>query len=193
MSDKTSSLGGYSARDRVIDELLILSVLAGEQQAIDRLGRRWNTRLLRVAMHITGDRELAEIATQEAWVGICRNWRKLKDPTKFSAWAFGILRRKCFDAVRHKARGRRQVENMLAEPRVSHPPRGEMQIELSQAFDILSAPHRTVAILYFAEELTLAEIAAVLDRPLGTIQSRIHYARRKLQAALSEENGENNE
>ncbi len=70
MSDKTPSLGRYSARDRVIDELLILSVLAGEQQAIDRLGRRWNTRLLRVAMHITGDRELAEIATQEAWVGI---------------------------------------------------------------------------------------------------------------------------
>jgi len=102
MSDKTPSLGHYSARDRVIDELLVLSVFAGEQQAVDRLGRRWNGRLLRVAMHLTGDLELAEMAAQEAWVGICRNWRKLKDPAKFSPWAFGILRRKCFDAVRGK-------------------------------------------------------------------------------------------
>ena len=187
MSDKTSSLGGYSARDRVIDELLILSVFAGEQRAVDRLGQRWSERLMRVATHMTGERELAEIAAQEAWVGICRNWRKLKDPAKFSAWAFGILRRKCFDAVRNKARRRQRDGRMVGEPATSQPARGELQVELSQAFDVLSPDHRTAAILYFAEELTLAEIAAALDRPLGTIQSRIHHARRKLKAALSGE------
>jgi len=65
-----------------------------------------------------------------------------------------------------------------------------LQVELNQAFDVLSPDHRTAAILYFGEELTLAEIAAALGRPLGTIQSRIYHARRQLKAALSGENDE---
>jgi len=64
-------------------------------------------------------------------------------------------------------------------------PRGELALELRQAFDVLTPDHRTAAILHFGEELTLAEIAAALDRPLGTIQSRIFHARRQLKAALS--------
>ena len=185
---KSIPLQRYSDRDRVVDQLLVLHALSGEQKAVDRLGTRWDKRLLRVALHITGNRELAEIAAQDTWIGICRNWHKLKDPAKFSPWAFGILRRKCFDAVRKKARQTARIDDSAVE--ASQPARGDLQVELSQAFDVLTADHRTVAILYFAEELTLAEIAAALDRPLGTIQSRIHYARRKLQAALA---GDNND
>ncbi|MEO9968623.1 MAG: sigma-70 family RNA polymerase sigma factor [Hyphomonadaceae bacterium] len=187
---KDKALQRYSARDRVIDEMLVLGILAGEQRAVDRLGARWQMRLMRVAMHLTGDRELAEMAAQEAWVGICRNWRKLKEPAKFSPWAFGILRRKCFDAVRQKARNRDRSQAGAEAFETAQPALGELRMELSQAFDVLSAEHRTVAILYFAEELTLADIAAALDRPLGTIQSRIYHARRKLKAALS---GEDND
>jgi len=178
----------YSAQDRVMDQILVLRVLSGDQRAVDRLGQRWHVRLMRVAVHLTGDLELAEIAAQEAWIGICRNWQRLKDPARFSPWAFGILRRKCFDVVRKKARRAGRVATGQTSPvNVSQAARGELQVELSQAFDVLSPDHRTAAILYFGEELTLAEIAAVLDRPLGTIQSRIFHARRKLQAALSGE------
>jgi len=188
---KSSSLSRYSARDRAVDQLLVLSVLSGDQRAVDRLGRRWQERLLRVARHLTGDMELAETAAQEAWIGICRNWGRLKDPASFSPWAFGILRRKCFDAVRKKARhAGRAAPLQETGAEASQPACGELRVELSQAFDVLSPDQRTAAILYFAEELSLSEIAAVLDRPLGTIQSRIHYARRKLQAALS---GEDND
>jgi RNA polymerase sigma-70 factor (ECF subfamily) len=142
---------------------------------------------MRVARYITGDEELAEMAAQEAWVGICRNWRRLNDPDKFSPWAFGILRRKCFDVARQAIRRSVRTAPLDGAPDPGVPARGEMQIELSQAFDMLSPAHRTVAILYFGEELTLAEIAAVLDRPLGTVQSRIFHARKHLKAALSGE------
>lgn len=184
---KSSPLSRYSASDRVMDQLLVLHVLSGDQRAVDRLGVRWQGRLLRVARHITGDEELAELAAQEAWIGICRNWRRLSDPDKFSPWAFGILRRKCFDAARRATRRAARTSRMESAPEMSVPARGEAQLELSQAFDALSPDHRTVAILYFGEELTLAEIAAVLDRPLGTVQSRIFHARRHLKAALSGE------
>ena len=190
MEENSPSLARYSGRDRVIDELLVLSILAGEQQAVDRLGRRWSGRLLRVALHITGEIELAEMAAQETWIGICRNWRKLKDSGQFAPWAFGILRHKCMDAVRRKAR-RRARSMPLAEQRVTQSPaRGDLKVELNQAFEQLTPPHRTTAILYFAEQLTLAEIAAVLDRPLGTVQSRVYHARQTLKAALS---GDHNE
>lgn len=187
--DNSTPLPRYSDRDRIVDQLLVLKAISGHQEAVDRLGRRWHMRLLRVALHITGDRELAEISAQETWIGICRNWRKLKDPSKFSPWAFGILRRKCFDAVRKKARRASRIETLPSASSVTsfQPARGELQVELSQAFSVLSPEHRTAAILYFAEQLTFTEIAAALDRPLGTIQSRIFYARRKLQAALSGE------
>lgn len=188
--DEKTLLARYSDRDRVVDQLLVLSVLAGEQRAVDQLGRRWQARLMRVALHLIGDVELAEHAAQETWVGICRNWRKLKDPGKFSAWVFGILRRKCLDTVRKSARYGARRAPLEAVSQASRPAFTHLQIELSQAFETLSADHRTVAILYFAEELTLAEIAAALDRPLGTIQSRVYYARRKLRAALL---GESNE
>lgn len=184
---KSSPLPRYSAADRVMDQLLVLHVLSGDMRALDRLGARWQVRLLRVARHITGDDELAEIAAQEAWVGICRNWRQLKDPEKFSPWAFGILRRKCFDAVRKASRNSARSAPLSMASERAVPASGEMQFELSRAFDSLSADHRTAAILYFGEELTLAEIATALDRPLGTIQSRIFHARRHLKAALSGE------
>ncbi len=185
--NKSSPLSRYSAADRVMDQLLVLHVLSGDQRAVDRLGVRWHGRLMRVALYMTGDEELAEMAAQEAWVGICRNWRRLNDPAKFSPWAFGILRRKCFDVARKATRRSARKAPLEGAPDLGVPARGEMQIELSQAFDVLSPDHRTVAILYFGEELTLAEIAAALDRPLGTIQSRIFHARKHLKAALSGE------
>ncbi len=51
----------------------------------------------------------------------------------------------------------------------------------------LSPPHREVLTLFFLQDLTLEEIAAVLDVPVGTVKSRLHYARRAARAAMHEE------
>lgn len=178
----------YRPEDRVIDELLVLHVMSGNQRALDRLAVRWQPRLLRVAYHLTGDRELAENAAQEAWVGICRSWVNLRDPAKFSPWAFGILRRKCQDVIRKKARRSAHATNMVARAEApSDLAIGETRAAITQAFYRLSADHREAAVLYFVEDLALAEIAALINVPIGTAKSRIFHARRQLKAHLEGE------
>ncbi len=175
----------YSGTERVIDELLVLHVLSGDQRAVNRLGKRWQKRLLRVARHITGDAELADIAAQEAWVGICKGWRKLRDPARFSPWAFGILRRKCLDVIGRKANSAERSVPLDSVFNLSVTSDGEDRAALQQAFAALSPEHARVAVLFFAEGLTLIEIAAACGIPLGTAKSRIFYARRQLKAHLS--------
>lgn len=180
--------GPYRPEDRVIDELLVLHVLSGDQRALDRLALRWQPRLLRVAYHITGNRELAETAAQDAWIGICRSWLSLRDTSKFSPWAFGILRRKCQDAIRNKARGAARAADMADRAEApNYFAVGETRAAIRQAFGALSPDHREAALLYFVEELTLAEIAALSTVPVGTIKSRIFHARRQLKAHLEGE------
>ena len=180
---------GYSQKDRVIDELLVLHILGGDQRAVDRLGRRWQPRLLRVAQYLTGDLELAETAAQETWIGICRGWFRLREASQFSPWAFGILRRKCQEAIRRKVRLKAQGDKLMADfPKESLGLANEDRLAVSQAFAALSEDHREAARLFFLEGLTLAEIAALLNIPMGTAKSRIFHARRKLKAHLKGEN-----
>ncbi len=174
----------YSESDRVIDELLVVHVLSGDQKAVDRLGARWHARLLSVARHITGDEEMAKEAAQEAWVGICRGWTRLSEPARFSPWALGILRKKCIDGVRAKARTRLRSQP-LGGVDAAAPAQGSDRAALGEAFAALSPEHRAAASLFFLEGLTVREIAAATGLPFGTVQSRIFHARRRLKAHLS--------
>lgn len=186
MTDFRSS-GPYSAKDRVIDELLVVHIMRGDQRALDRLGRRWEGRLFRVAHHLTGHTELAEIAAQEAWIGICRGWLRLKSPSSFSPWAFGILKRKCLDAIRQKTRRNGRVTSLEVTGEISIPARGENRASLLQAFGALSPDHHDAAILFFVEGLMLSEVAILTGVPIGTAKSRIFHARRQLKAHLTGE------
>ena len=172
----------YSETDRIFDELLLMRVQAGDERAGERLAARWYPRLMRTACRLLRDEEQARVAVQEAWTGICRGWRSLRDPSRFPAWAYTILHRKCVDRIRQNQRSRNRAgedANMLA---VS--PSGEARVTIAQAFDALSDDHRTAATLYFSEGLTVREIAAVTRVPAGTAKSRLFHARRQLKESL---------
>src|SRR5690242_9505371 len=81
------------------DGLLVTLVQLGDRPATEALARRWQPRLLRTARRLVGA-ELAPGAVQEAWISILRGIGGLRDPQRFAPWAFGILRRRCADAIR---------------------------------------------------------------------------------------------
>ena len=170
--------------DRIYDEYLVTLVRAGDSRAAERLAVRWYPRLLRTARRILRDADQAQDAVQEAWAAICWGWPRLSDTAKFPAWAFGILHRKCVDRIRReqKRRARHGALDTAQEP--ASPTRSEMQYALDQAFERLSADHRIAAILYFSEGLTLSEVAAATDVPVGTAKSRIFHARKHLKSTL---------
>ncbi len=175
----------YTESDRVIDELLVLHILGGDQRAVDRLGVRWHPRLFRVARYLTRDDDMAAEAAQDAWVGISRSWIRLSDSSNYAPWAFGILRRKCIDLIRAKKRGADRFAAMAFEDVWLVDAPSENKVALRQAFATLSADHRAAAYLFLVEGLTLAEIAAATDVPIGTVKSRVFHARQHLKAHLS--------
>lgn len=174
--------------DRVYDELLVTLVRSGDRVAGERLAARWQPRLVRTARRLLRDDELAREAVQEAWAAICRGWMGLRDPARFPAWAFGILHRKCVDAIRSQQSGRQRFVPGDSAPETAIPARGEDRLALDQAMSTLSLDHRAAALLFFGEGLTLAEIARATGVPVGTAKSRLFHARRQLKAALSGEN-----
>ena len=174
----------YSEAERIYDELLLARVQAGDRRAGERLAARWYPRLMRTAFRLLRDEEQARVAVQEAWTGICRGWRSLNNPSRFPAWAYTILHRKCADRIRQNQRRRNWTGERDSEQVVA--PTGEARMTITQAFDGLSDDHRTAATLYFSEGLTVREIAAVTGVPTGTAKSRIFHARCQLKEALGE-------
>ncbi|MEP2102829.1 MAG: RNA polymerase sigma factor [Parasphingorhabdus sp.] len=177
----------YSDTDRIYDELLLTRIQAGDRRAGERLAARWYPRLMRTACRLLRDEEQARAAVQEAWSGICKGWRGLRDPSRFPAWAYTILHRKCADQI-GKNQKNRSLHIVAAETmETSVAPRGEDKVTIDQAFDRLSDDHRTAALLYFGEGLTIKEIAEVTGTAIGTAKSRLFHARQQLKAALNDE------
>ncbi len=171
--------------ERVFDELLLTLARTGDRRASRRLAARWQPRLMRTARRILRDDELAREAVQESWTAICGGWLRLRDPAKFPAWAFGILHRKCADQLRAAVKARERETDLDAATNAATKPRAETLTAIDQAFDDLSAEHRAAATLFFVEGLSVAEIAAAVGAPAGTVKSRVFYARQQLRAALT--------
>lgn len=180
----------YSDTDRIYDELLLTRIQAGDRLAGERLAARWYPRLMRTAFRLLRDEEQARVAVQEAWSGICKGWRRLRNPSRFPAWAYTILHRKCADQIGRNQKHRGLHAAAAQDANLSIAPRGEDKVTIDQAFDSLSDDHRTAALLYFGEGLTIKEIAGVTGTAIGTAKSRLFHARRQLKAALDDEHDE---
>lgn len=163
--------------------------IGGDREAAERLAKRFQPRLLRTARRMLADAELATSVVQEAWLSILRGLPRLREPASFDPFAFGVLRRRCVDAIR-KAQRKRAVFDEGAEPVGASSQRPDDAIAIKQAFAALPPDQRLTAHLFFVEGLTLAEIAHVQGVPAGTAKSRLFHARQKLKAALTLSEGE---
>jgi len=116
---------------------------------------------------------------QEALVEAWRNIRGLRDPGRFDAWLYRLLLRACFDQARSERR-RRIVEVELPElggPSVGSADRDlVIRDELERGLRGLAPEQRAVIVLAFYLYLPLSEVARILDRPIGTVKSRLNRA-----------------
>lgn len=174
------------SREQVVDEMLVLAAQDGRLDALELLAERWNPRLLRHARRLTDDADGAREAVQEAWLSIVRGLRRLNDPTCFGAWALRITGRRCADWIGRRQRSRRRTASFDAhEVRAEPAPGGGEDLErVRDALRHLDRERRALMAMFYVEDLTVAEIARVLDVPVGTVKSRLFYARERLRAAL---------
>jgi len=173
------------ARDRVIDELLVMRCQEGNRESFDLLVRRWQRPLWRYARRLTGSNDAAWDVMQEVWIAILKQIRKLSDPAWFPAWAYRIVRNKCADHGR-KASRQRQLADAMAQQQEPHddPPREGPGDAVKEALRELPPDKQELLTLKYGQDLSILEIAVVLGIPAGTVKSRLHHAREQMRRIL---------
>jgi RNA polymerase sigma-70 factor (ECF subfamily) len=147
----------------------------------------------RLTSAILGDEADACDAAQETFVAAWREMSRLREPEKFEAW----LQRVAVNASRMtlRARGRRRVREIpsseLAALAIHAPLNDRSDVSLlDSAMRELPIDQRAILVLHHLEGRPLAEIAGLLEIPVGTAKSRLFHARRTLETALRSEEGD---
>ena len=168
-----------------MDTDLVVQAQQGDKDAFATLAAARADRFLATSYRILSDFALAEDATQQALVAIWRDLPQLRDPARFDAWSYRLLVRACYAEGHQSRRWGPNLRVMPADEPTSDPIETVLdRDQLERGFQRLSLNHRTVLVLQHYLDLTVAEIAATLDVPVGTVASRLHNAMRALRAAL---------
>ncbi len=177
---------------------------SGDKDAFRELVERYQRRVLAVVMGMLHDREAALEVTQETFIKAFRSIGRFKGDASFYTWIYRIAvnlaidhqrrewRRPSVDSTRTTGDG--QTEDLL--DRIGdEDPRGdpfeaakdsELRAQVLAAIDELTPDHKAVILLRELEGLSYEEISRVMQCSKGTVMSRLHYARKKLQARLKE-------
>jgi RNA polymerase sigma factor (sigma-70 family) len=174
------------ARIALEDELLAIRCQLGEPDAFDALIERWHGPLWKYARRLTGDEDAAAETMQDVWLRILRGIGRLRDPARLRAWLFGIARRAVMDRLREKFAAPPHADIDVAG--IAGPPDpgdgseaiGVMHEELAR----LPVIEREALVLFYLQELSLAELSEVIGVPIGTVKSRLFRARQLLRRQL---------
>ena len=136
----------------------------------------------RLAGYVLGDASEAEDAVQEALTRSWQAWSTLRDQDRFEPWFDRILVNICRDKLRKRRRVRLEELNDDLVVYVEDPFRAALaRAEVDKLISVLNPDQRIVVGLRFWRDLSLQQIADLLGVPLGTVQSRLHYALRALR------------
>jgi RNA polymerase sigma-70 factor (ECF subfamily) len=176
--------------ERLQDELLILEFRAGNTAALEKLVRRWQKRIYWFVLTLIRDETAVWDVSQEVWMDAVGSLQKRKAINNFPAWIYRLARNKAISHLRKKNRLNDHQEDLTGE---SAGPIQETAEALESAENArliqeclkeLPLPQREALTLFYLDDLTLDEIARVLEVPLGTVQSRLHYGRMKIKQLL---------
>lgn len=169
---------------------LVVRAALGDRSALDLLLRTIQQPLFDHIAFVVHDRDAAADVLQDVLLNVSRSLIQLHDPSLFRAWSFRIATRA---AVRHLRRSRRV--DVIALDQAADMPMGEAEeppfdpdliAALRSQIAELPAASQIVVRLRYLEELSLAEVAEVLDVPVGTVKSRAAYAVGLLRRRLAE-------
>ena len=177
-----------NSADWLHQRVLVLRCQNGDEIAFEHLVGNFSPRLRYFLRKMLGDPDRAEDVLQDVWLQVLRGLPKLADPGAFPAWLYRIARNQACRALRER-RPLRPLEEIDAADESGDDIRLEDAEHVHAALDKLAAEHREVLVLCFLESMTYEDIARVIGCPIGTVRSRIHYAKRALRRALEGTSG----
>ncbi|MEA3312469.1 MAG: RNA polymerase sigma factor [candidate division WOR-3 bacterium] len=172
------------------DAKAVSLTIAGDKEAFAVIVARYTERIYRMALYILGNEQDAMDLSQDAFIRAYRNLKRFDVSRPFFPWFATILRNLCYNFLRR--RKRKQTYNIedfqIAEPSSPSSPSSpcagiavETKIVLNRALSELSPQAREIIGKFYFEQLSYAEIATELDIPIGTVMSRLYYARKHLK------------
>lgn len=181
------------------DEVLVKAAQKGEMAAFEELVARHRDKIYARAFSMLRNEDDAIDLSQEAWV---KGWQRLhqfQGDASFATWMTRIVINLCLDQLRKNKRIKNEsIDEMNEEtggverqmPVITPNPtegleRSELRQRIDKALSQLSYEHRTVLILHEFEELEYKLIAKKMGCSIGTVMSRLFYARRKMAALLA--------
>ena len=190
-----------SANAASVDQLLVERVQSGDVAAFDVLVRKYRERLYGIIYNLTSNREDAADLTQEAFIKAFSSINRFKGRSAFFTWLYRIgvntalshLKRNRFrrffslEHIQDEGSNAQVVEALAAKHKSEKGALlSELQEKLNEAMQKLSPKHRTVVVLFEIEGLSHQEIAEIVGCSVGTVRSRLHYAKQQLQADLKQ-------
>ena len=173
--------------DRLYDRLLVLRCQTADPAAFEELIRRFQPSLRRFLRRMLDDEHLAEDALQDVWFDVFKGAGKLEDLDAFAGWVWRIARNRAYRTLRR--RGATLAEsidpNALADAEEpSALDAAEQKQLLDASLDRLTHEQREVLLLRYVEQLNYEQIATAVGCELGTVRSRLHYAKVALRQLM---------
>lgn len=180
---------------------LVKRARQGDMGAYDDLVKRYQERIYATIYHMTSNHEDANDLAQEAFIKAFQALKSFKGGSSFYTWIYRIAVNKTINFLKQR-KNRAQLSLNDLDFNAEHDPDlvalisdktprrdaglAELQEKLNAAMQKLSEHHRLVVTLHDVQGMSHEEIAAVMDCNIGTVRSRLFYARQQLQALLSD-------
>ena len=187
--------------EQVDESVLVKRAREGDLSAYDDLVRRYQERIYATIYHITANHEDANDLAQEAFIKAYQALKSFKGGSSFYTWVYRIAVNKTINFLKQR-RNKAQMSLDDLDFNAEHDPDlvalisdktprreaglAELQEKLNSAMQRLSEPHRLVVTLHDVQGLSHEEIADIMGCNIGTVRSRLFYARQQLQAYLSD-------
>jgi RNA polymerase sigma-70 factor (ECF subfamily) len=179
-----------SPADWLHERLLVLRCQTGDAIAFEELVLVYQPRLRYFLRGLLGGDSDVDDRLQEIWLDVYRGIARLTEPAAFAAWLYRIARNRAFLVLRKRREPPLSLEGIDLPAKEGDEPllSAEDAEGLHAALDSLAAEHREVLLLRFIEEMSYEDIARITDCPVGTVRSRLHYAKRALRDVLERMN-----
>jgi len=164
------------------DEALLRAIGRADRQAFRELYDRHAERVYRFSISLVRNTHLAEEVLQETMLTVWKSGASFRGASKATTWILGIARNQAHSLLRREKKGERLPEDPKGEPDPAEV--AEIDVRVTRALQTLSSEQQEVLHLVFYEEMSLADAAAVLGIPEGTVKSRLFYARKALAKEL---------
>ena len=178
------------ATDRLYERLLVLRCQAGDEAAFAELVQRYQPRLRYYLRKMLADAHGAEDTLQDVWLAVFRAVSRLADVGAFRAWLYRIARDRALGEFRRRRLPCQSLDaaEVIDEQAQDANHTAENAERIHAALDQLTTEHREVLVLRYVDDMNYEDIAQVVGCEVGTIRSRLYYAKRALREVLERMN-----